>query len=118
MREDIGEIALAEQGPIPRLSSGRISKARSTTIPPGATATSGRRTSPEPCAELGLAYWGVTDHSKSSFQANGLDPERVRQQLEEIKQINQQLDQARDPFPPALRRRSRYSERRQTRFPR
>ena len=25
-------------------------------------------------SELGLAYWGITDHSKSSFQANGLDP--------------------------------------------
>jgi DNA polymerase (family 10) len=42
--------------------------------------------------ELGLAYWGVTDHSKSSVQANGLDPTRVRQQLKEIKSINQQLE--------------------------
>jgi DNA polymerase (family 10) len=38
--------------------------------------------------ELGLAYWGITDHSKSSFQANGLDPARVRQQLKEIAAIN------------------------------
>ena len=41
--------------------------------------------------ELGLAYWGITDHSKASFQANGLDAARVRQQLEEIKQINELL---------------------------
>jgi DNA polymerase (family 10) len=41
--------------------------------------------------ELGLAYWGITDHSKSSFQANGLDVARVREQLKEIKQINESL---------------------------
>jgi DNA polymerase (family 10) len=41
--------------------------------------------------ELGLAYWAVTDHSKSSFQANGLDAGRVRQQVREIKQINERL---------------------------
>ena len=42
-------------------------------------------------SELGLAYWGITDHSKSSFQANGLDPARVRQQLKEIALINATL---------------------------
>ena len=41
--------------------------------------------------ELGLAYWGITDHSKSSFQANGLDATRVRQQLKEIAAINATL---------------------------
>ncbi len=40
---------------------------------------------------LGLAYWAITDHSKSSFQANGLDEKRVREQLQEIKQVNDQL---------------------------
>ena len=28
--------------------------------------------------ELGFAYWAITDHSKSSFQANGLDAVRLR----------------------------------------
>jgi DNA polymerase (family 10) len=41
--------------------------------------------------DLGLAYWGITDHSKASFQANGLDVARVREQLKEIKQINEML---------------------------
>jgi DNA polymerase (family 10) len=41
--------------------------------------------------ELGLEYWAITDHSKSSVQANGLDAKRVRQQMEEIKKINGQL---------------------------
>jgi DNA polymerase (family 10) len=40
---------------------------------------------------LGLEYWAITDHSKSSFQANGLDAKRLRQQIKEIKKINDQL---------------------------
>ncbi len=31
--------------------------------------------------ELGLSYWAITDHSKTSVQANGLDVARLRQQL-------------------------------------
>ena len=31
--------------------------------------------------ELGLDYWAITDHSKSSFQANGLDAKRLREQI-------------------------------------
>ena len=41
--------------------------------------------------ELGLEYWAITDHSKSSFQANGLDAKRVREQIKEIKKINERL---------------------------
>jgi len=41
--------------------------------------------------ELGLAYWGITDHSRSSFQANGLDPERVRKQIREVRALNEKL---------------------------
>src|SRR5712672_1512347 len=43
--------------------------------------------------QLGLAYWGVTDHSKASFQANGLDAARLREELKEIKAINEKLAQ-------------------------
>ena len=41
--------------------------------------------------ELGLEYWAITDHSKSSFQANGLDAKRVREQIKEIRKINERL---------------------------
>jgi len=41
--------------------------------------------------ELGLAYWAVTDHSKSSVQAHGLEARRVRQQMREIAALNEQL---------------------------
>lgn len=41
--------------------------------------------------KLGYEYLGITDHSKSAFYANGLQPERVIAQMEEIDQLNQEL---------------------------
>ena len=41
--------------------------------------------------ELGLEYWAITDHSKSSYQANGLDAKRVREQIKAIKKINEEF---------------------------
>src|ERR1022692_1088986 len=40
---------------------------------------------------LGLEYWAITDHSKSSFQADGLDAKRLREQIKEIRKINGQF---------------------------
>jgi DNA polymerase (family 10) len=91
MREDMGEFALAEAGPIGRLLEWTDLKG---SLHNHSTWSDGRQ-APEDIAksmsELGLAYWGVTDHSQSSFQANGLDPARLRRQLKEIQQINQRL---------------------------
>ena len=42
-------------------------------------------------AELGYEYIGITDHSKAAFYANGLDGTRLRQQWEEIDNLNAQL---------------------------
>ncbi|MEQ8704327.1 MAG: PHP domain-containing protein [Phaeodactylibacter sp.] len=39
----------------------------------------------------GFAYLGLTDHSKSAFYANGLKPERVFEQMEEVDALNQEL---------------------------
>ncbi|MBI3415822.1 MAG: histidinol-phosphatase [Verrucomicrobia bacterium] len=41
--------------------------------------------------ELGCDYWAITDHSKASFQANGLDAARLREQIKEVKRINEQF---------------------------
>lgn len=91
MREDMGEIALAEKGPLPRLVEWTDLKG---SLHNHSTWSDGHQRPDEIAkgmSELGLAYWGVTDHSKSSFQANGLDAVRVRQQLKEINQLNQEL---------------------------
>ena len=91
MREDLGEIALAEQGPLPRLLEWTELKG---SLHNHSTWSDGHQTPADIArrmAELGLAYWGVTDHSKSSVQAKGLDAGRVRQQLKEIAVINAAL---------------------------
>ncbi len=41
--------------------------------------------------ELGYQYLGITDHSGGRGIAHGLDAERLRQQISEIKQLNQRI---------------------------
>ncbi len=41
--------------------------------------------------ERGYAYIGITDHSQSAFYANGLKPDRVLAQMEEIDRLNEEL---------------------------
>ncbi len=117
MREDMGEIALAEKGPLPRLIEWTDLKG---SLHNHSTWSDGHQR-PEEIAkamrELGLAYWGITDHSKSSFQANGLDAARVRQQLKEIAAINADAGQRGNRVPPAHRHGGGHPEGRQARFP-
>ncbi|HOX59308.1 MAG TPA: DNA polymerase/3'-5' exonuclease PolX [Candidatus Paceibacterota bacterium] len=98
LREDMGEIAAAERGSFPRLIEWTDLKG---SLHNHSTWSDGHQRPVEIAAamrELGLAYWGITDHSKSSFQANGLDTGRVRQQLKEIAAINAQLAQEGSDF--------------------
>ena len=91
MREDMGEIALAEKGPLPRLIEWTDLKG---SLHNHSTWSDGRQCFADIARdmdELGLAYWAVTDHSKSSVQANGLDASRVRQEIKEIREINRRL---------------------------
>jgi DNA polymerase (family 10) len=98
MREDLGEIALAEKGPLPRLLEWSDLKG---SLHNHSTWSDGHQR-PEDIAksmlELGLAYWAITDHSKASFQANGLEVARLRQQIVEIKEINERLAKAGTEF--------------------
>lgn len=43
------------------------------------------------CLESGYEYFGISDHSKAAFYANGLDEYRVKKQQEEIGMLNLQL---------------------------
>ena len=92
LREDHGEFAAAEQGPLPSLVEWTDLKGA---LHNHSTWSDGHQTLPEIVAsmeDLGFAYWAVTDHSKSSFQANGLDVERLRQQLAVIRDLNLRLE--------------------------
>jgi DNA polymerase (family 10) len=42
----------------------------------------------EAASALGWDYLGIADHSKASFQANGLNEERLTRQVEKIRKIN------------------------------
>ncbi len=77
--------------------NGRSLKARCTTTPLGATATIRSRKSPLICRNWAALIGRITDHSKSSFQANGLDPERLRQQIEAIKKPEREIRGRRHP---------------------
>ena len=92
MREDLGEFQLATAGPLPRLVEWTDLKG---SLHNHSTWSDGRQ-SPVDIAksmiDLGLAYWGVTDHSKSSFQANGLMIPRLQAQIREVRQINVDLE--------------------------
>ncbi len=98
MREDHGEFVAAEKNKMPRLIEWTELKG---SLHNHSNWSDGRETLEEIAQhmqELGLAYWAITDHSKSSFQANGLDPARLRKQLPEIKKINDKLAKDGDEF--------------------
>lgn len=43
------------------------------------------------CRDQGYQYLGITDHSRSSVIANGMEVYRIRQQHEEIERLNQEI---------------------------
>jgi DNA polymerase (family 10) len=91
LREDHGEFAAAEKNDLPKLIEWTDLKG---SLHNHSTWSDGHNTLEEIAQfmdNLGLNYWAITDHSKSSFQANGLDAKRLRQQIKEIKKINEQL---------------------------
>ena len=88
MRENTGEIEAAEEGDLPDLIE--LDNLRGT-FHNHTNASDGRNTleeMAETAIELGLQYLGIADHSKSSFQANGLDEKRLRDQIGEIAELN------------------------------
>ncbi len=91
LREGAGEIEAAGAGTLPRLVE--MENLRGT-FHNHTTASDGHATlrqMAEAAMELGLEYLGIADHSKSSFQANGLDETRLRTQLEEIRTLNEEF---------------------------
>ena len=91
LREDHGEFAAGEKNDLPRLIEWTDLKGALHNHSTWSDGHNRLEEIAEYMEELGLAYWAITDHSKSSFQAKGLDAKRVRQQIAEIKKINGQL---------------------------
>ncbi|MEZ5300673.1 MAG: DNA polymerase/3'-5' exonuclease PolX [Verrucomicrobiales bacterium] len=92
LRENTGEIEAAESGKLPQLV--KLENLRGT-FHNHTTASDGRATLAEMAAaaqDLGLQYLGIADHSKASFQANGLDEKRLRDQIAAIAELNAGFD--------------------------
>lgn len=91
LREDCGEFAAAEKDELPKLIQWTDLRGA---LHSHSNWSDGWNTLEEIAAhmeDLGLEYWAVTDHSKSSFQANGLDAARLRLQISAIKYVNENL---------------------------
>lgn len=91
LREDMGEIAAAEENRIPILIEGGDIKG---IFHNHTTASDGNATLEEmvSAAEAaGYGYIGISDHSRSAHYANGLSIERVREQHREIDALRKRL---------------------------
>jgi DNA polymerase (family 10) len=88
LREGRGEIEAAEAGPLPRLlEEGDLRGV----FHNHTTESDGHNTLEEMAAAAearGWDYLGIADHSKSSFQARGLDEARLAAQVAAIRQLN------------------------------
>jgi len=92
LREDAGEFKLAGAGEVPRLVEWTDLRG---SLHNHSTWSDGRQTMEEiarAMRELGLSYWGITDHSRTSIIANGLDVTRLKRQIREVAEINRRLE--------------------------
>jgi len=91
LREDHGEFAAAEKNDLPKLIQWTDLRGALHNHSVWSDGHDRLEEIADYMEGLGLEYWAITDHSKSSFQANGLDAKRLREQIKEIKKINARL---------------------------
>ena len=98
LREDRGEFDAAEKGNIPKLIEWTDLKG---SLHNHSDWSDGHDSLEEIAAHMndpGCAYWAITDHSKASFQANGLDAARIRKQIKTIAEVNRKLEDEGEEF--------------------
>ncbi len=91
LREDRGEIEAARKGKLPKLVE--LSDLRGD-LHAHTKATDGHHTlkeMAEAAKARGLEYLAITEHSRRLTVAHGLDPHRLRKQMEEIDRLNERL---------------------------
>lgn len=91
LREGHSEFTLIKEGKVPALVEEKDLKG---ILHNHTTYSDGAHTLEEMavyCKGLGYQYLGICDHSKSAFYANGLQPERILKQHEEIDALNSKL---------------------------
>ena len=88
MREGHREVALAKENKLPTLITNEDLQG---SLHNHSTWSDGIHSLEEMaryCKEIGYTYLGICDHSQSAFYANGLKPERVLAQFNEIESLN------------------------------
>ena len=98
LREDHGEFTAAESDVLPRLIEWTDLRG---SLHNHSNWSDGRDSLEAIAAhahELGLDYWAITDHSRASFQANGLDTRRLEEQIEAVRKVNASYAAEGSPF--------------------
>ena len=91
LREDRGELALAQQNNLPKLIELADIKAE---LHAHTTASDGRWSIRElamAAAERGYHTVAITDHSRSQVVADGLSPKRLEQHIQDIREVAEEL---------------------------
>ncbi|MBA7531357.1 DNA polymerase/3'-5' exonuclease PolX [subsurface metagenome] len=92
LREDRGEIEAAQEGRLPRLVEYPQIKGDLHLHTKWSDGAHTIRQMAEAAKKRGYKYIAITDHSQSLKFAGGLIEERLREQIEEIRKLNQELD--------------------------
>jgi len=91
LREDRGEIEAARKGKLPELIELKDLKGDLQVHSRASDGQSSLAELLDKARSLGYIYLGVTDHSPSQRQANGLSPKRIKKQIAEIRKLNERL---------------------------
>lgn len=95
LRQDRGEIEAAERGELPDCIDDEALRGD---LHMHTTATDGRNSlekMAEAAREMGHEYIAITDHSQNVSMANGLDEDRLYEQIDAIDRLNDELDDLR-----------------------
>jgi len=98
LREDRGEFDAAEENNIPKLIEWTHLKGSLHNHSDWSDGHESLEEIATHMSELGLTYWAITDHSKASFQANGLNAGRIKKQIKAINEVNKKLEDEGNDF--------------------
>ena len=90
LREDSGEMEQADNGKLPELIIPSMLKGAFHNHTTSSDGTASLRQMAEAAQEMGWEYLGISDHSQILQVANGLSPERLFAQSQDVKALNEE----------------------------
>ena len=92
LRENRGEIEVAEKGELPDLVKQGDIKGDLHAHTAASDGKNSLKEMAQAAKEMGYEYLAITDHSKGQTQADGLSEDGLRRQVDEIHSLNEELD--------------------------